>query len=273
MITSRMPDPARSHGLLIGASIYDSESRYESLPSAGESAAELGRLLTEPDMWSLPAGQVQVLDGRITTRQAAAEIAAAADRPSLDGLFVYICAHGKAFADEHVPDKNLHFAFADSDKDWSYTHLPFLTVRRMLMRRNNAPATLLVIDSCNAGGAFLGPGAIPVRLRSSSQHPTNVATIIATSGHEQIPATMPGSRYTPFASAFIEVVKNGIADIAAEFLTPDTVREEIGRKLRAGRPAHGAGQPNQRQSVRMQEPCLPAHRNRFGDGRPADESA
>jgi hypothetical protein len=232
MITSRMPDPARSYALLIGASVYDRESQYESLPSAAESAEEFGRLFVTSDMWGLSADQVKVVKGRITARQAAAEIEEAAGRPSLDGLFVYICAHGNVFTDDHVPDKNLHFAFADSDKDWSYTHLPFLTVRRMLTRRHAASATLLVIDSCNAGGAFLGPGAAAIRLRTSSQLPANVATIIASSGHEQIPATLPGSRYTPFTSAFIEVVKNGIADIPAEFLTPDAVREEVGRKLR-----------------------------------------
>ena len=232
MITSRTPDPARSYALLIGASEYGSESQYESVPSAAESAEELGRLLTDPDMWGLPRERVKVLSGPISTRTAAAAIDEAAGLPCLDRLFVYICAHGKVFTDAHVPDQNLHFAFADSDKDWAYTHLPFLTVRRMLTRRHKAPATLLVIDSCNAGGAFLGPGAAPIRLRSSSQHPANIATIVATSGHEQIPATLPGSRYTPFASMFIEVVKNGIPEVAAEFLTPDAVREEIGSKLR-----------------------------------------
>jgi hypothetical protein len=232
MITSRTPDPDRSCALLIGASVYDSESQYESVASAAESAVELGRLLATPDMWGLSSGQVKVMSGRITTRQAAAAIEDATGRPGLDGLFVYICSHGRTFTDDHVPDKNLHFAFADSDRDWSYTHLPFLAVRRMLTRRNEAPATLLVIDSCNAGGAFLGPSAALIRPQSSGLHPANVATIIATSGHEQVPATLPGSRCTPFASMFIEVVKNGIADLATEFLTPDAVRQEIGRKLR-----------------------------------------
>jgi hypothetical protein len=232
MPASRTPDPARSYALLIGASIYDQESQYESLPTAGESAVEIGRLLTTSEMWSLSAGRVKIINGRITVRQAAAAIDQAAGIPSLEGLFIYICAHGKAFPDDHVPDKNLHFAFADSDKDWSYTHLPFLTVRRMLTRRRDAPATLLVIDSCNAGGAFLGPGTAPARPRPAGHHAANVATIIATSGHEQIPATLPGSRYTPFASMFIEVVKNGITGLAAEFLTPDVVRAEIGAKLR-----------------------------------------
>jgi hypothetical protein len=193
---------------------------------------ELGRLLTAPDMWGLPPERVEVISGRITVRQAGAAIQAAASRPGLQGLFVYVCAHGKVFHDDHVPDKNLHFAFADSDKEWSYTHLPFLTVRRMLSRRHGAPATLLLIDSCNAGGAFLGPDAVPASPRPIGHHPANVATIVATSGREQVPATLPGSRCTPFASAFIEVVENGITDVAAEFLTADAVREEIGRRLR-----------------------------------------
>jgi hypothetical protein len=232
MITSRTPDPDRSCALLIGASVYDSASQYESVSSAAESAIELGRLLATPDMWGLPPGQVEVLSGRITTRQAATAIEAVAGRPGLDGLFIYICAHGRAFTDHHVPDKDLHFAFADSDRDWSYTHLPFLTVQRMLTRRNEAPATLLVIDSCNAGGAFLGPSSALIRPASRGDHTANVATIVATSGHEQVPAIWPGSRCTPFASMLIEVVKNGITDMATEFLTPDDVREEIRRKLR-----------------------------------------
>lgn len=231
MPASRIPDPARSYALLIGVSDYETSSGYAPVPTAAESARELGRLIRSPMMWDLPKnGHVKVLTGKVTRDAAHTAIEEAANRANMDGLFVYICAHGQVFTDDWVPDRNLHFAFTDSEVAWSHKQLPFLAVRRMLTRRPNAAATLLVIDSCYAGGAFLGAAGTPLAYEAERLVEPEYCTLVAAKGKQLVPSECPGSPYTPFAGAIIDVIENGI-DAPAEFLTPKAVENEVRRKL------------------------------------------
>jgi hypothetical protein len=226
MSASRTPDPARSYALIIGASDYEKNTGYVSVPTAAENAKTIGALIRSEKMWGLPSRNVRVLNGRVTVREAAAAIEETASRADVDGLFVYMCAHGRIFRDEHVPDHNLHFAFADSHRDWSYTHLPFLTVRRMLTRRLRSTATVLIIDSCYSAGAFLGSEAVPV------PSVPGVCTLIATKRLEEARAEVPGSPYTAFSGALIDIINNGISG-PAQFLTADVIFEDLLRRLKA----------------------------------------
>lgn len=231
MPASRIPDPARSYALLIGVSDYEASSGYAPVPTAVPSARELGQLVKSPQMWDLPkSGHVEVLAGKVSVRDAARAIQRTANQPGMDGLFIYICAHGQVFTDDWVPDHNLHFAFTDSEHAWPHTHLPFLAVRRMLTRRPNAAATLLVIDSCYSGGAFLGAAGTPVADDAEWLAEPEYCTLVAAKGRQLVPSLRPGSPYTPFAGAIIDVIENGI-DAPAEFLTPKAVENEVRRKL------------------------------------------
>lgn len=229
MPTSRTPDPARSHALIIGASDYEKHTGYASVPTAAESASKIGALIGSKQMWGLPPSNVRMLSGRVTVDEAASAIEEMASRADADGLFVYICAHGRIFRDEHVPDHNLHFAFADSRQNWSYNHLPFLTVRRMLTRRPRPAATVLIIDSCYSAGAFLSSEAVPV------PSVPGVCTLIATKRPEQAHAEVPGSPYTAFSGALIDIIDNGISG-PAEFLTADVIFDELLKRLNTDHP-------------------------------------
>lgn len=232
MPVSRTPDPARSHALFIGASEYDKDSGYACVEGAAESAQKLAELIQEQSMWGLPPENVTVLPGRVEVRQAAKAIEDVAGHVGTDGLFVYICAHGKVFLDEDVPDHNLHFGFADSREEWSFTHLPFLAVKRMLTGQARARATMLVIDSCYATGSFLGSRnlltpAVP-----------GVATIISTKNFEPARAVVPGSPYTAFSDALISILADGVSG-PAEFLTANEIYSELCNKLKASYPEPG----------------------------------
>jgi hypothetical protein len=227
MSTSRIPNKDRSHALIIGASEYGGESGYAPVPTAKSSARRLAELIRTPQMWDLEKESVKLLVGPVTTRQVGDAIEQAAQRQDIDGLFVYICAHGRVFGDNHVPDKKLHFAFADSREAWSYTHLPFLTVRRMLTMRPNAAATVLVIDSCYAADAYLGTDPDPV------PDVPGVCTLIATKHHERAHASGPGSPYPAYSGALIDIIERGIRGPDA-FLTPQAVSKELRRRMAQG---------------------------------------
>jgi Caspase domain len=233
MTTSRIPDPARSHALIIGASEYSEGSGYPSLPTAGNSARMMAGLIAAREIWGLPPQNVTLLDGRVTARQVGDAIAQAADTSGMDRLFVYICAHGRIFTEDHVPDKKLHFAFADSHHDWAYTHLPFNSVRRMLVARPRA-ATMLVIDSCYSADAYLGADPDPAPVVPG------VCTLVATRyPHQRAIATVPDSGFTAYSGALIDIMQRGIPG-PDEFLTAELVTAGLARRLKmSGHPEPG----------------------------------
>jgi hypothetical protein len=230
---SRTPDPARSYALIIGASEYD-DSRYDNMPTITASAQRFGALLTSSDeMWGLPPGNVTLLDGNVKALDAAKAIREVASLTNVDGLFVYLSTHGRIWEDEHVPDRNLHFAFSDSEYDWPFTHVPFLTVRRLLAKVSNAADIVLVIDSCFAQGAFLG-GSPPV----SAPSVPGVCTLVATK--LRVPAHASGTDdgyggYPAFSGALIKVIEQGISG-PQEWLTPDAIFPELCSLLQVDHP-------------------------------------
>jgi hypothetical protein len=236
MPASYKPDPDRSYAVIIGASQYDDQDYYPRLESIKASAERLSTLISEDTVWGLPKANIRLLRGRVTVSQAANAIEEAAGRGNVDGLFVYLCAHGRRWAEDHVPDRDLHFALSDSVRDRSYTHLPFRAVRRMLTNGSRAAAKVLIIDCCYASDSFLSdqniPGSFDVR---------GVCTMVSTRSKVRALASWPGTTYTAFSGALIEIIEKGIAE-QEEYLTPDSVFQELRKKLRD----HGYPEPDMR---------------------------
>lgn len=232
MPSIRRPLTSRSYALIIGASEY-ADRKYEDLDTVRASAEKFASLMASEAMWNLPAdGHVRTLTGRVTTDEAATAIQEAAARPGTDGLFIYICAHGRRWTDDHVPDRDLHFAFSDSSWDRPFDHLPFQWVRHALKRRTAAD-TLLVIDSCFSDVSGLGGAAPPPPTRVSG-----ACTLTATKDRVLADTSWPGTDYTAFSGALIDIIRDGIED-AGEYLTPETVFDTLRDKLVPAHPEPG----------------------------------
>lgn len=230
---SRTTDPARSYALIIGASEYD-DKNYGNRPTISASAQKFSELIASSDnMWGLPPGNVKLLHGNVKALDAAKAIREEASRTNVDGLFVYLSTHGRIWEDEHVADRNLHFAFSDSEYEWPFTHLPFLQVRRLLTKVSKAADTVLVIDSCFAQGSFLGgPTLVP------TPSVPGVCTLIAT--RLRVPADALGTGdeyggYPAFSGALIKVIEQGIPG-PQEWLTPDAIFPELCKLLQEAHP-------------------------------------
>lgn len=225
MPAPRKPDPARSYALIIGTSEYD-DAKYPQVRAVKDTAEAFKSLIATERMWNLPPRQnIKALTGRVTVRQAAAAIEEAAARPVVDGLFVYLCTHGRRWTD-NPPDQGLHFALSDSAWNWPFTHLPFQWVRRTLARAR-AATTLLIIDSCWADDSFLGdPGPL------QSLALPGACTMIATKSRVPADTSWQGSDYTAFSGALIDTIGTGVEG-AGEYLTPETIFPAVLRKLRA----------------------------------------
>jgi hypothetical protein len=227
MPTSRKINPNRSYAVIIGASEYDDHPNYPNVRGIKESAEQFKTLITKETMWGLPPGNVKLLRGRVTVLDAARAIREAARRSDVDGLFVYLCAHGRRWDGDHVPDRGLHFALSDSQWDLPINHLPFVTVREMLTRESKAAATVLIIDSCYADGSFLS-GADPLQPPSIP----GVCTLISTKRRVRADSTWRDTSYTAFSGALIQIIEKGING-PAEYLTPDAIFPELRQLLKA----------------------------------------
>lgn len=227
----RKPDPARSYALIIGASEYDDRG-YQRHEAIRASADRFASLISSEAMWNLPVGNVKSLTGRVTVREAAVAIEEAAGRPGTDGLFIYLCTHGRRWTEDHVPDRDLHFALSDSAWSWPFTHLPLQWARHTLKRRT-AASTLLIIDSCFSDVSMLGSGSPPPPARVSG-----ACVLTATRERVLADTTWPGTDFTAFSGALIEIIGDGIED-AGEYLTPDTIFDTLREKLAPAHPEPG----------------------------------
>lgn len=233
---SSRPDPRRAHALVIGTAKYAGQG-YPDLPSAAASARRIAELIRAGVIWDgVPARNIEQLIGTVGIRDAARAIQRKAAVPDASALLIYVCGHGQRWTEDHVPDKGLHFAFSDSDHSWPFLHLPFLSMQRMLTRAARAAATLLIIDCCYANGAFLAGDepAEPLTVQG-------VCTMVATRWPVRAPASWPGTEYTAFSGALIEVIERGIPG-PEQYLTPDAAFREM-RQLLAAR---GKPEPDSR---------------------------
>lgn len=227
-MVASLPDPARSHAVIIGASKYE-DPKYDNVPAIADSAKKLASLISSESMWELPKENVRELTGRVTVDQAAKAIEQVTALRDVDGLFVYLCTHGRRWTEEHVPDRELHFALSDSVWNRSFTHLPFRWLRWQLARKSTAANTVLVIDSCWSDGAHLGAEPPePPKIRGK-------CTMTATRERRLADTSWAESDFTAFSGALIEVIDKGVKG-KGEYLTPKMVYDAFRDKLAASHP-------------------------------------
>jgi Caspase domain len=234
---SGFPDPGRAHALIIGTSSYqDEDDAYPDVPSAAASASKIYDLICQGDIWGLPgqdiqlpAENVQLLTGHVTVREAACAIEEKAAVRNLSALLVYICGHGQLWTDDDVLDKSVHFAFSDSRRSWRFSHLPFQDVRMMLQKAPRTAEKLLIIDCCYAKNAHLGGEE-----QTEPLDVPGVCTIVSTKDKVPALATWPGTDYTAFSAALIEVIEQGIPG-PEPYLAPEAVYRAIWKRLTEAR--------------------------------------
>lgn len=239
-MVAKLPDRKRSYAVIIGVSEYE-DKWYPRVAEIEDSAEKLASLISSKRMWHLPKENVRALTGRVTVAEAAAAIEEVTARDDMDGLFIYLCMHGRRWTVEHVPDRELHFALSDSVKDRPFTHLPFRWLRWRLTKKSKAANTVLVIDSCWSDGTDLGEGAhLSDGARPGAEQPEppkirGKCTMTATRERRPADTKWLKTNFTAFSGAMIEVIENGIEG-QGECLTPKMVYNGLREKLAASHP-------------------------------------
>ncbi|WP_210590773.1 caspase family protein [Streptomyces sp. GESEQ-35] len=182
-----VPDPARSRAVLIGVDGYD---HLDDLPAVGNNVRRLAELLTDHDLWGLPAERCVVLHNPSTTDavlNAVHEAAGAAE----DAFVLYFAGHGLV---SPVGEVDLHLALPDWDDNRSYRSVAYSALRHALVDTCTAYARVALLDCCYSGIVLKGYMSPPNMADLAAVDGTYVMTA---SSETQLARAPEGGRNSP----------------------------------------------------------------------------
>ncbi|MEU6594745.1 caspase family protein [Streptomyces sp. NPDC046881] len=238
-----LPDPSRSHAVLIGVHDY---RHLAALPGVAAGVARLAELLRDPTVWGLPRGNVTVLPGDASADDVLRAVRGAG-RAATDTLLVYFAGHGQ----REPRSEQLYLALADADRyDVTIGALPERELRRMVRREGRyARRHITLIDSCYSGLAIpMGgsatvlerPDQVRLLVESKERNATGPGGgdedfggyVLTSASGTQRSFTLPGG-YPEFTGALIEVLDKGIAGAGPTLSVPRVWRRVREQRARA----------------------------------------
>lgn len=134
--------------VLVGAHDF---AHLAPLPAVARNLSRLRELLTDPQVWGVPAQNCVVIEQpehRDEVLDALTDAAAAAT----DLVLLYYAGHGLISPDTD----DLLLSLPRCRPDRAYTTLPFQDVRNVLRSARRVPAKAVLLDCCFAGRALTG---------------------------------------------------------------------------------------------------------------------
>ncbi|MEU0934666.1 hypothetical protein [Embleya sp. NPDC005971] len=194
-------DPHGSRVVLVGSHDF---AHLTPLPAVARNLARLRELLTDPQVWGLPAQNRVVIEQpehRDQVLNALTDAAAAAT----DLVLPYYADHGLISPDT----EDLLLSLPHCRPDRAYTTLPFQDVRNVLRSARRVPAKAVLLDCCFAGRALTGAmGTKDSRLAELSRV-EGTYVLAAVSATRQAVAPV-GERYTAFTGRLTDVLEHGV---------------------------------------------------------------
>ncbi|MGH3771051.1 MAG: caspase family protein [Pseudonocardiaceae bacterium] len=219
MIPPRLPDPARSRALLIGASHFAAGTDLPAIPAVRANLTDLRRVLTSPDTGVLRPERCRMLADPTSVDEVGAALSAAVSAAT-DLLLVYYAGHGL------VDDRGrLHLALAHTQPHRArWTALP-LELLREEIATSVAATRVLVLDCCFSGRA-IETMADAQTVISGQLDVAGTYTLTSTTANAPSHAPV-GDRHTAFTGALLHALDN------ADPLTLDQIYTAIDRDLAA----------------------------------------
>ncbi|WP_424641348.1 caspase, EACC1-associated type [Embleya sp. AB8] len=231
-MTAAPHDPHGSRVVLVGAHDFE---HLAPLPAVARNLSRLRELLTDPQVWGLPAANCVVIEQparRDDVLDALSEAAGAAT----DLVLLYYAGHGLISPDT----EDLLLSLPHCRPDRAYTTLPFQDVRDVLRGARRVPAKAVLLDCCFAGRALAGAmGPDDARLAELSRVEGSYVLAAASATRQAIAPV--GGQYTAFTGQLINILEHGISG-GPRALDLATVHTHLHRVL----PELGFPQPHQR---------------------------
>lgn len=250
---TRLPDPARSQVILIGAAEYGTESGLPGLPAVANNLDDLHSALADPTHgWLTPHSGTKILNPA-SPSELGTTIADRSKRAD-DLVLIYYAGHGLLSS-----RGELYLATSHTNREQlRFTAFPFDWIREIL---NDTPAAnrVVILDCCYSGraiGAMSDPGST-----AYDQLDINGTYILTSTTATTIAHAPAGARHTAFTGELIRVLRDGDPKIA-ELVTLDDVYRATYRALTR----QGLPRPQQRGSNAT--PRLALVRNHAPGGQP-----
>jgi uncharacterized caspase-like protein len=245
----RLPDPARSRVVLIGASTYADAENLPELPAVRRSVADLREALTDPEFGIVPPENCTVLLDHEAVPALARELLPVVEAAE-DLLLVYFAGHGLKAGRRHT----LYLGqFHTSFQAPQFGSLAFDTLRDAVL---DSPATtkVIVLDCCLAGLALGEPMGEPGGALMSEVE-VEGAYVMVSAPRNKAALILPGEERTAFTERLLRVLRSGVPG-GPELLSV----EGVYKRLRSVMSGEGLNLPDRRSSRTADEIALVRNR-------------
>ncbi|MFC7529215.1 FKBP-type peptidyl-prolyl cis-trans isomerase [Actinoplanes sp. GCM10030250] len=198
----RLPDPARSRAILVGAGYYHSD-HVADVPSVRANLADLAAALTDPGLGGLAPERCTVLadPGLRDAYRALRNAALDCD----DTLVVYFAGHG--FTGDH---NELFLGVTDTDPAELDVSALRIGALRDLLLRSPARAKVVILDCCFAGRAFIDHMAEQTDVILGQVDVAGTYTLASARANE-LAIAAPGATHTAFTGELLGLLQKGVA--------------------------------------------------------------
>jgi Caspase domain len=222
----RLPDPARSRAVLIGASRY-TDRELADLPAVHANLTDLHAVLTSDRGTGLPRRHCLV-ERDPTDGAAIGERLAIAAREAEDLLLIYYAGHGLTWTNRN----ELYLALGNTRSSTVGTSALRCADVRQVFLDSAARTRVLILDCCLSGRAVeqTMAGSAPALLDQVDVHG---AYVLTATEPNQLAKAPPGERNTLFTGELLRLLRAGIPG-GPELLTLDvlyrSLRASLGRR-------------------------------------------
>ena len=202
-----LPDPGRSHAILIGTSTY---RHLEDLPAVRNNLTGFRDVLIDPALGGLPADRCTVLEEPPSARAVYRALQRHATATE-DTLLVYFAGHGRTGA-----RNELYLCLPDTDPDelW-FTALGYEQLREAVSD-SRATKKVVILDCCFSGRALADQAGDEESI--IGQVGIEGTYILTATAANAVALAPPGERYTAFTGTLLHLLRAGIPD-GPELLT------------------------------------------------------
>jgi SpoVK/Ycf46/Vps4 family AAA+-type ATPase len=220
-----VPDPQRSHVVLIGTSEY-ADINLDNVPAVGKNISDLAAALTDPVYGLVPENHCTMLDDEGDLRLIGRKLKLAAQQAE-DLLLVYFAGHGLIGGPRH----DLYLALPDSEwADPEFNSLEYDKLRSVVLD-SPADAKVIVLDCCFSGRAVSGAMADPVTA-AIGQVEVKGTYVLVSAHRDKVALVIPGEDHTAFTGRLLRLLHEGVPG-GPEFLTIDYLYRQLLIKTQA----------------------------------------
>ena len=221
----RLPDPQRSHAVLIGTGRYR-DDELPDLPVVSRTISDLAAVLTDPVYGVVPENHCTVLEDQGDIRLIGHHLWSAASQAE-DLLLVYFVGHGLIGGRRH----ELYLGLPDSK--WAKPEFSSLEYDKLRGAVLDSPAStkIIILDCCFSGRVVTEAMADPVT-EMVGQIEVAGTCVLASAGRDQVAVILPGEDYTAFTGRFLHLLRDGVPG-GPELLTVDYLYRQLVRKMTA----------------------------------------